>query len=139
MKTNNSTVGKNLTDKKVNLIVEKTSTGFSAYAEKYPVYTTGASITELKKNILEALNLYNEEMELPLISEDQISVNLDLPQFFEYYKVINAKALSSRVGMNQSLLAQYVGGQKKPSQKQVEKIISGIRELGRELTELQIG
>jgi hypothetical protein len=139
MKTKNTTVKKNLTDKKINLIVEKTSTGFSAYAEKSAVYTTGASITELKGNIIEALNLYNEEMELPLINEDQINIKLDLPQFFEYYKVINAKALSARVGMNQSLLAQYVGGQKKPSQKQVEKIISGIRELGKELTELQIG
>jgi predicted RNase H-like HicB family nuclease len=137
MKSKNSTVKKDLTDKKINLIVEKTSTGFSAYAEKFPVYTTGRSITHLKENILEALNLYNEEMNLPEVNESQIQITLDLPQFFEYYKVINAKALSSRVGMNQSLLAQYVGGQKKPSQKQTEKIISGIRELGRELIDLQ--
>lgn len=139
MKNTDTKVKKDLTDKKINLIVEKTSTGFSAYAEKYPVYTTGETMTELKINIVEALNLYNEEMELPEVKEDQINIKLDLPQFFDYYKVINAKALSSRVGMNQSLLAQYVGGQKKPSPKQVEKIISGIRELGRELIELQIG
>lgn len=132
-------LGKNeLTHKKINLIVEKTSTGFSAYAEKLPVYTTGKSITELKRNIVEAVNLYNEEMNLPVVNKEQINISLDLPQFFEYYKVINAKALSSRVGMNQSLLAQYVGGQKKPSRKQVEKIITGIRELGQELIELQI-
>lgn len=137
MKSKNSTVKKDLTEKKINLIVEKTATGFSAYAEKLPVYTTGNSITHLKENILEALNLYNEEMNLPEVNESQIQITLDLPQFFEYYKVINAKALSSRVGMNQSLLAQYVGGQKKPSQKQTEKIISGIRELGRELIDLQ--
>jgi hypothetical protein len=137
MKTKNTIVKKDLTDKKINLIVEKTSTGFSAYAEKFPVYTTGRSITHLKENILEALNLYNEEMNLPEVNESQIQITLDLPQFFEYYKVINAKALSSRVGMNQSLLAQYVGGQKKPSQKQTEKIISGIRELGKELIDLQ--
>ena len=139
MKIKNTTIKKDLIDKKINLIVEKTSTGFSAYAEKSGVYTTGGSITELKKNLVEAINLYNEEMDLPEINEEQINIRLDLPQFFEYYKVINAKALSARVGMNQTLLAQYVGGQKKPSQKQVEKIISGIRELGKELTELQIG
>jgi predicted RNase H-like HicB family nuclease len=139
MKNTDTKVKKDLTDKKINLIVEKTSTGFSAYAEKYPVYTTGETMTELKGNIVEALNLYNEEMKLPEVNEDQINIKLDLPQFFDYYKVINAKALSKRVGMNQSLLAQYVGGQKKPSPKQVEKIISGIRELGRELIELQIG
>ncbi len=123
--------------KKIKLTVEKTSTGFSAYAEDYPVYTTGSTITELKNNIVEALNLYNEEAELPQIDESQIVVNLDLPQFFEYFKVINAKALSSRVGMNQSLLAQYVGGQKTPSPKQVQKILSGIRELGKELSDLE--
>jgi predicted RNase H-like HicB family nuclease len=139
MKSQNSIVKKHLTDKKINLIVEKTSTGFSAFAEKFPVYTTGSSITELKRNIVEALNLYNEEIGQPEIGMDQINIRLDLPQFFEYYKVINAKALSARVGMNQSLLAQYVGGQKKPSQKQVEKIITGIRELGRELVDLEIG
>ncbi|MFA6087936.1 helix-turn-helix domain-containing protein [Mucilaginibacter sp.] len=124
--------------KKINLIVEKTSTGFSAYAENLPVYTTGKSMTELKANILEATNLYQEEIGRNAISLDDINITLDLPQFFEYFKVINAKALSERVGMNQSLLAQYVGGQKKPSVKQVEKILMGIRELGRELTELQI-
>jgi predicted RNase H-like HicB family nuclease len=139
MKKENSTVKKDLINKKINLIVEKTSTGFSAYAEKFPVYTTGESMSELKRNIVEALNLYNEEMDLPMVKETQVGIRLDLPQFFEYYKVINAKALSTRVGMNQSLLAQYVGGQKKPSQKQIEKIISGIRELGQELLELQIG
>jgi hypothetical protein len=125
--------------KKINLIVEKTSTGFSAYAEDLPVFTTGKSMTELKSNILESTNLYQEEMGGAAISLNDISITLDLPQFFEYYKVINAKALSERVGMNQSLLAQYVGGQKKPSVKQVEKILMGIRELGKELSELQIG
>ncbi|MDB5060379.1 MAG: family transcriptional regulator, partial [Mucilaginibacter sp.] len=124
--------------KKINLIVEKTSTGFSAYAENLPVYTTGKSMTELKANILEAINLYQEEIGAGTISVDDINITLDLPQFFEYFKVINAKALSKRVGMNQSLLAQYVGGQKKPSVKQVEKILMGIRELGKELTELEI-
>lgn len=125
--------------KKINLIVEKTSTGFSAYAENLPVYTTGKSMTELKSNILEAINLYQEENDGASITLKDINITLDLPQFFDYFKVINAKALSERVGMNQSLLAQYVGGQKKPSVKQVEKILTGIRELGKELTELQIG
>jgi predicted RNase H-like HicB family nuclease len=124
--------------KKINLTVEKTSTGFSAYAENYPVFTTGNTMTELKANIVEALNLYNEEMELPMVDESQIAINLDLPQFFDYFKVINAKALSSRVGMNQSLLAQYVGGQKKPSAKQVQKILAGIKELGKELSDLEL-
>ncbi|MDP3468533.1 MAG: hypothetical protein Q8S11_09390 [Daejeonella sp.] len=48
---------------KIVFIVEKTSTGFSAFAldfETYPVGTTGKNFTELKSNIIEALNLHNE-------------------------------------------------------------------------------
>ena len=42
---------------KIEVIVERTKTGYSAYAEKYPVYTVGKSLQELKSNILEAVNL----------------------------------------------------------------------------------
>ena len=41
--------------------------------------------------------------------------------------------------MNNTLLSHYINGIKKPSQKQVEKILTGIKEVGRELMELEIG
>ncbi|MFH0760406.1 MAG: XRE family transcriptional regulator, partial [Bacteroidota bacterium] len=69
---------------------------------------------------------------------DEIKITLDLPQFFEFYKVINAKALSERIGMNQSLLAQYVHGHKKPSRAQTERILRGIQQLGRELADINL-
>jgi hypothetical protein len=43
---------------KIEMIVEKTKTGYSAYAEKYHVFTTGKSLSNLKSNMLEAVNLY---------------------------------------------------------------------------------
>jgi len=46
---------------KIEMIVEKTKTGYSAYAAKFPIYTVGSSLTQLKANILEALNLYFEK------------------------------------------------------------------------------
>ncbi len=94
------------------MIVEKTKTGYSAYAEKYAVFTVGSSLEELKSNILEALNLLFED-ENKIITERNLKIVLDLPQFFEFYKVINAKAFSEKIGMNQSLLAQYINGTKK--------------------------
>ncbi len=78
---------------KIEMIVEKTKTGYSAYAEKYPVYTVGSSLEELKANILEALNLHFEKQG-KAITEKELKITLDLPLFFEFYKVINAKALS---------------------------------------------
>ena len=109
---------------KIEMIVEKTKTGFSAYAKKYPVYTVGGSLEELKTNILEALNIYFEKQGKTL-TENDLKITLDLPQFFEFYKVINAKALSERIGINQSLLAQYIKGIKKPSPTQTQRIRKG--------------
>jgi predicted RNase H-like HicB family nuclease len=122
--------------RKIEMIVERTNTGYCAYAGKYSVYTTGKDFFELKANMLEALNLYFEE-EGKVISEHDIKVSLDLPQFFEFYKVINAKALSKRIGMNQSLLAQYIKGIKKPSAIQTRRILQGVQQVGKELAEMQ--
>ncbi len=46
---------------KIKMVVERTKTGYSAYAEKYLVYTVGTTLEELKVNMLEALNLYFDE------------------------------------------------------------------------------
>ncbi|SDW87287.1 hypothetical protein SAMN05444410_106191 [Hydrobacter penzbergensis] len=123
--------------KKINILVERTKTGYSAFAEDLPVYSTGKDIVTLKKGILEALNLYFEDQQ-KTITESNLRITLDLHQFFEFYKVINAKALSERIGMNQSLLAQYVKGHKKPSSAQTEKILKGIQQVGRELANIQV-
>jgi len=121
---------------KINMIVERTKTGYSAYAEKYPVYTVGSSLEELKANILESLNLYFEKQG-KVITEKDLQINLDLPQFFDFYKVINAKALSERIGMNQSLLAQYIKGNKKPSPTQTQRILKGVQQIGSELAAIR--
>lgn len=68
---------------------------------------------------------------------DEIKFTLDIQSFFDFYKVINAKALSARIGMNQSLLAQYISGSKKPSSVQTKRILQGVQQIGRELSEIQ--
>ncbi len=124
-------------DKNIKVIVEKTRTGFSAFAQDQEVYTTGKTFAELKKNILEALNFYFED-EGRKISPKQIALEIDLKQFFQYYRVINAKFLAERIGMNPTLLSQYVQGRKKPSTQQTEKIIEGLNEIGKELSEIHL-
>lgn len=121
---------------KIEMNVEKTNTGYSAYADKYPVYTTGKDFEELKFMMIEALNLYFEDKG-KTVSENDLKITLDLPQFFEFYKVINAKALSGRIGMNQSLLAQYIKGIKKPSPSQTQRILKGVQQVGKELAAIQ--
>jgi transcriptional regulator with XRE-family HTH domain len=123
--------------KKINMIVEKTGTGFSAYCDEYPVFTTGVSFTELLRNAVEAMNLYLSDQESQ-ITEKNIEFEIDLQQFFQYYRVINSKFLAKRIGMNESLLSQYVKGRKKPSAAQTNKILHGIQEIGRELSNINL-
>ena len=120
---------------KITMVVEKTNTGYSAYSETDGVYTTGSALAELKQNMVDACNLQFEEQGRT-ITEADLNVVLDLPQFFEFYKEINATALSKRIGMNQRLLAQYVSGRKKPSAQQVHRILEGVRQVGKELAEM---
>jgi predicted RNase H-like HicB family nuclease len=117
---------------KYKFIVEKTDTGFSAYSPDYPVYTTGNNFTELLANAEEAMSIYTEDRRIS-VGQEEIDLEIDLQQFFQYYRVINAKFLAQRIGMNESLLSQYVKGKKKPSAKQTSKILNGIHVIGKEL------
>ncbi|HEY1167324.1 MAG TPA: hypothetical protein VGE90_19255 [Chitinophaga sp.] len=62
---------------KTVFIVEKTSKGFSAYAEDFdhvPVGTTARDMTTLKRNITAALNLYRDHKMLHPVSDKDIVI-----------------------------------------------------------------
>ena len=124
-------------NKKIKLIVEKTDTGFSAFSNDYPIFTTGKTIPELTNNALEAANLYFEDDNTNLTHED-ITFEVDFKQFFQYYKILNSKFLAYKIGMNPTLLSQYIRGHKKPSEKQTEKILSGVHQIGKELSVINL-
>ena len=126
--------------KNYKFLIKRTKTGYSAFAEdeNIPVFTTGKNFEELKGNMLDALNLYLEHAEKKPVTAENIITKVDLPSFFEFYSVINAKALSKRINMNETLLSQYVNGKKEPSEKQINKILTGIKDLGKELMQLEI-
>lgn len=124
---------------KIKVKVEKTTTGFSAYAERYSAFTTGRTVAELVANMVESLNLYFEEAGAKkVVTPNDLIFEVDLTSVFEVFPVINVKALSGRLGMNYTLISQYASGKKKPSTKQAEKILEGIHEIGRELSELTL-
>ncbi len=126
--------------KKYVFIVEKTGTGYSAYAldDNINVGTVGNNMPGLRKNVLDAINTWREEEGLKDISEKDLVMRLDIAQFFEYYKVINSSALAERIGISQSLLSQYANRIKTPSEKQVNRILTSIKDLGKELTHLEL-
>lgn len=123
---------------RINMTITKEDVGYSAHANvgRNFIATQGDSFDELKEHILEAVNLTFEDKGFTY-TIDEIKFTLDLESFFAFYKVINAKALSERIGMNQSLLAQYIKGIKKPSAVQTKRILKGVRQIGCELAEIQ--
>lgn len=119
------------------MIVEKTNTGFSAFSEDYPIFTTGRTIPELMENALEAANLCFEDDKV-IITQENLRFEIDFKQFFLHYRVLNSKFLADKIGMNPTLLSQYVQGRKKPSETQTEKILLGIHQIGQELSEINL-
>ena len=122
---------------KIKLIIEKTDTGFSCYSEDYPIFTTGKTIPDLIANSYESATLYFEDEGIEVKHSD-LQFDVDFQQFFQYYKVINSKYLAKKIGMNPTLLSQYVQGHKKPSENQTEKILFGIHQIGKELSEMNL-
>jgi transcriptional regulator with XRE-family HTH domain len=123
--------------KKINIKLEITETGYSAYAEELPVYTTSKDLSTLKRNLIESLNYYYEDLGY-VVADENLKIHIDLQQFFQYYKVLNSRFLAQKIGMNATLLSQYVRGRKKPSARQTDKILNGIKSIGRELADLQL-
>jgi len=123
--------------RKTNVTVIKEGVGYSATStiNNNFIATEAETFEELKAKLLEALNFTFEKSDEEYTIDD-LQFSFDLESFFDFYKVINAKALSERIGMNQSLLAQYIKGIKKPSPAQTKRILTGVQQIGKELTEI---
>ena len=118
---------------KERFLIEVTSDGFSAYNEKGTIYTVAKDREELFENILEAANLYYEDYGRVLDRND-IEVRIDFKEFFRKFDYLKASSIAKRSGINSSLISQYVKGSKQPSEKQTEKLLSSINEIGNELS-----
>lgn len=120
----------------IRLKIIKEHLGYTAAGQwkNRGLVTCGDTWEELQMMIFEMLDLSFEDLGFTF-SIEEIQFAYDLESFFDFYKVINAKALSERIGMNQSLLAQYIKGIKKPSPRQTKRILEGVHQIGRELTE----
>lgn len=56
-----------------------------------------------------------------------------LYKLFMAHPELNVSALARRMGISQSLMAQYISGAKKPSEKRMALIMDTIRAVGKEL------
>mgnify|MGYP001670862940 CR=1 FL=1 len=63
--------------------------------------------------------------------------NNDLWAFFDKFPM-NATLVAKQIGINASLMRQYIAGQKQPSKKRVEQIQEGIRSIGKQLSDISL-
>lgn len=124
--------------------IEKQSDGsYIAYnvgVEGLVAIGTGDTVSEAKADFANSLEEMAEDMteeeKARLITKPEF--HFDIASLFEYYKVINVSAFAKMFGMNDTLLRQYKRGDTYISDRQIERIESGIHELGRELCELRL-
>ncbi|OXB25116.1 hypothetical protein B0A80_02480 [Flavobacterium tructae] len=135
---------KNLSNHKITAIIEKTPTGFSAYAKEIVgLATVGSSISELKQNFSEVLQYHveylQEQGEIVTIGDFSISYEIDLEQVFDYFNVINKSAFAEHYAeINQSLFRQYTKGLAPLSGDKMERISKGLHKLADELSDLTL-
>lgn len=77
-------------------------------------------------------NLLNED----LAFENFFQEKHDNPLYrlFLNHPEINVSAVARRLGISQSLMAQYIGGGKKPSAERANAIVDVLRKIGAELS-----
>lgn len=128
--------------KKVEVIVEYVDKNLSAYIENAPIVVVGNDMSEIERNMHDAIEFYLEDNDNPcevLRGEFELVFKIDASTFINTYSNIFTKAALSRItGINERQLWHYAAGVHKPRPKQLEKIQNGIRSLSSELSSITL-
>lgn len=127
------------------IIVEKSQDGFTAYTNELPgMISFGETLFELKENFKQGLSehleiMKEDEEEIPVEfqNEYELYFDIDVQQFLEYLTSrVNVSYVAKVSVINRALIGHYKSGNKKPSTKQKEKILSTFKEIGKELVSI---
>ncbi|MFI3258962.1 MAG: DUF2442 domain-containing protein [Rikenellaceae bacterium] len=81
----------------------------------------------------------DEDVSFESFTYEQREPTNEVAQTFNRLKEINVSKLAERMGINQSLLASYICGAKKPSQERKKEIETALHNLGNELIKIRLG
>lgn len=127
--------------------IEKQSDGsyiaYNTTGEKVQIIGTGSTVKEAKEDFFNSIDEVKESYvevgdDMPACLKEDIEFRFDISSLFEYYSMFNVSALGRYLGINDSLMRQYRNGSAQISDKQLEKIESGIHKLGSELASLRL-
>ena len=128
----------------LKIILEKSETGFSAYAPGYSgIYTVGDSYEEVKENIEEVIEYqvdYLEESgknaEAEFLKNAKVEYFLDVKQFFEQYPILNKSEFANYIGMNASMMRKISSGIIALSDTKARQIQEGLHRLANDLNQI---
>ena len=133
--------------RKLTGIIECSENNYCAYVKELDgVAATGATITEIKERLTEAIEDLIEtceegDYEIPEVLKDgyTIEFKMDVKSLLSvYYGIFTKSALERLTGINQKQLWHYANGLSKPRKAQKEKIESALHRLGSELLAIHL-
>lgn len=105
--------------------------------ERFADYPRLRDASPEERNSYEVLpfGLHWEELDEDLSFEGFFNKkeHTELYKFFMSHPELNASAIARRLGISQSLFAQYISGGKRPSAEREKQIVEGIRQIGAEM------
>ena len=122
-----------LTDSAIWIRTDKGEEAFERFAD----YPRLRNATQEQRNqfVTDDFGIHWESLDEDLSFEGFFSKlePTELYKLFMAHPELNVSALARRMGISQSLMAQYISGKKKPSENRLNLIYKTIREVGKEL------
>ena len=127
-----------LTDSEIWIQTEDGKTASEKFTD-YPRLKY-ATLEQRKNYTTDDFGIHWEELDEDLSFEGFFQKKNDslLYKLFMEHPELNASAIARRMGISQSLFAQYISGIKKPSEKRLNEILTTMQEVGRELMSIKI-
>ena len=112
--------------------------------ERIACIATGRSLEELRINFERSLKLHlqgmkedGEDIPAEFSEDDEVVYYLTGKALMHYVdQYVTRKALSRETGINLQQLSHYAKGHRNPRPEMQEKIIQGIRNIGKQLSEI---
>ncbi|WP_067035507.1 hypothetical protein [Allomuricauda sp. CP2A] len=130
--------------KTVYITIEKTSDGYSAYSENIDgIYAMGDDVKEVKESVMDSvatLKTLDDANRPKFLEEDyQLVFKFDTESLLKYYSGVFTFAAMARItGINQKQLQHYSTGLKKPREAQRKKIEHGLKDLAKDILEIEL-
>ena len=114
----------------------------SLFLRKFPLLYN-ATDKQKQRYTFSPFGIHWEELDEDLsfegfFSEEEKEVSNPIASVLKSFPEINVNKFAGRIGVNQSLLAKYVCGNKKPSKERIKQIEIELHQLGKELLAVKL-